>query len=302
MAARELNISQGAISQQLQKLESLLGARLIERDPRGCHLTVEGREFESHARNLQRLATNAVNSFRERRLAVGASSNIGIYLLHPYLKTYGDQAGSNIDIQIHRNQVIAEKLGNGDIDVALMEWWDGRPGYVSRVWRTEDMVVIVAPNHPWTQLPYVSRTQLRVTPMLGGESGTGTGRLLAEYLGVELASLPVSARLGSTDAVKQWVSAGMGVSLVLAGTVEDEIRTAKLVAIPLEGSPVPSKPLQVIWRDSLTNEHAAYRFGTWLVRNGCCTLSPAFQLATTRRSAKGTEHALSGEGTHHSAA
>lgn len=266
MAARELEISQGAISQQLQKLESLLGARLIVRDPRGCHLTVEGREFESHARNLQRLATNALNSFRDRRLAIGASSNIGIYLLHPYLKTYGDQAGANIDIQIHRNPVVAEKLGNGDIDVALMEWWDGRPGYVSRVWRTEDMVVIVAPNHPWARLPCVSRTQLRATPMLGGESGTGTGRLLAEYLDVDFGALPVSVRLGSTDAVKQWVKAGMGVSLVLAGTVEDEIRTAKLVAIPLEGSPAPRKTLQVIWRDSLAEEHAAYRFGTWLAK------------------------------------
>jgi DNA-binding transcriptional LysR family regulator len=269
VAARELGISQGAISQRLQKLESLLGAPLIERDPRGCHLTLEGREFESHARNIQCLATNALNSFRDRRLAIGASSNIGIYLLHPYLKTYEDHAGANIDIHIHRNPVVAEKLCNGDIDVALMEWWDRRPGYASRVWRAEDMVVIVAPNHPWVRLPCVSRDQLRETPMLGGESGTGTGRVLAKYLDVELAALPVGVRLGSTDAVKQWVRAGMGVSLVLAGTVKDEIRAAKLIAIPLEGNPPPRKNLQVIWRDSLTEEHVAYRFGTWLAE--CAT-------------------------------
>jgi DNA-binding transcriptional LysR family regulator len=105
--------------------------------------------------------------------------------------------------------------------------------------------------------------------MLGGESGTGTGRVLAKYLDVELAALPVGVRLGSTDAVKQWVRAGMGVSLVLAGTVKDEIRAAKLIAIPLEGNPPPRKNLQVIWRDSLTEEHVAYRFGTWLAE--CAT-------------------------------
>lgn len=266
MAARELGISQGAISQQLQKLERLLGVRLIERDPQGCRLTVEGREFESHAGNLQRLATNALNTFRQRRLAIGASSNIGTYLLQPYLRTYGDQVGENVDLQIHRNPVVAEMLANGDIDVALMEWWDERPGFVSRVWRTEDIVAIVAPDHPWARMPCVNRAQLSQTPMLGGESGTGTGRLLAEYLDVELAALPVGARLGSTAAVKQWVKAGMGVSLVLAGTIEDEVKTTQLVAIPLEGSPTPRKALHVIWRDSLSEKHAACRFGNWLAK------------------------------------
>lgn len=228
---------------------------------------MEGREFEGHARDLHRLANNALNTFRERRLVVGASSNIGIYLLHPYLKAYGDESGASIDIQISRNLVVAEQLAKGEIDVALMEWWDERPGYVSRVWRTEEMVVIVAPEHPWAGLPYLSCSQLRQTPMLGGEPGTGTGRLLAEYLGIELAELSIGARLGSTDAVKQWVKAGMGVSLALAGTVDDETRSGKLVAIPLEGNPPPRKALQVVWRDSLSDEHAACRFGTWLVES-----------------------------------
>jgi DNA-binding transcriptional LysR family regulator len=244
-----------------------LGARLVERDPKGCRLTVEGREFESHARDLHRLASNALNTFRERRLVIGASSNIGIYLLQPYLKAYGDLSGASIDIRISGNPVVAEQLAKGEIDVALMEWWDERPGYVSRIWRTEEMVAIVAPDHPWAGLPYLSCNQLRETPMLGGEPGTGTGRLLAEYLGVELAALPIGARLGSTEAVKQWVKAGMGVSLALAGTVEDETRTAKLVAIPLEGKPPPRKALQVVWRDSFSDEHAACRFGTWLVES-----------------------------------
>nr|WP_231850997.1 LysR substrate-binding domain-containing protein [Sulfuritalea hydrogenivorans] len=76
----------------------------------------------------------------------------------------------------------------------------------------------------------------------------------------------VGARLGSTAAVKQWVKAGMGVSLVLAGTIEDEVKTTQLVAIPLEGSPTPRKALHVIWRDSLSEKHAACRFGNWLAK------------------------------------
>ena len=58
-----------------------------------------------------------------------------------------------------------------------MEWWDERPGFVSRVWRSEEMVVIVAPDHPWVDRPVECRVQ--GVPMLGGEPGTGTGRILA---------------------------------------------------------------------------------------------------------------------------
>lgn len=263
-AARELGISQGAVSQQLQKLEGLLGVRLIDRDPLGCRLTVEGREFQDHARKLQGLVSNALNAFRRRPLAIGASSNIGIYLLHPYLKAYAAAAeGQEAEVRIDGNTGVVDALACGDIDVAIMEWWDQRPGYIARVWRHETLVAIAAPDHPWASLTQVSRAQLLATPLLGGEPGTGTGRLLAGYLGQELSTLPLGKRLGSTAAVKQWVKAGLGVSLVLTGTVEEEVHAGTLVAIPLEGKP-PCKSLHVAWRDSLADTHPACLFGSWL--------------------------------------
>jgi molybdate transport repressor ModE-like protein len=269
LAARELGMSQAAVSQQIRKLEDSLAARLIERDPQGCRLTIEGREFLADAETLQRLAVNARNRFRRRRLSIGAGSNIGIYLLRPYLKRYAELAdAAALDVLIGPNPQMADKLACGDIDLAVMEWWDDRPGYVARVWRDEEMQVIVAPDHPWAGRTRLSRMELQTATLLGGEPGTGTGRLLAHFLGVSLAELPVNRRLGSTDAVKQWVKAGMGISLVLAGTVEDEVNAGSLVAISVEGS--PRKTLYAVWRDSLSPEHMAQRFGTWLIagRNG----------------------------------
>lgn len=265
LAARELGLSQGAISQQLQKLEAQLGVRLIDRDRQGCRLTHDGREFEGHAQHLHRLAANAVNAFRRRPLMLGASSNIGIYLLRPYLRAYGEvlQESSAMEIRIHRNPVIAEKLASGDIDLALMEWWDQRPGYSATLWRKEQLVVIVGPDHPWAGLPSLAPKRLRGVPLLGGEPGTGTGRILMEYLGEDPSMLPAGRRLGSTDAVKQWVKDGMGVSVVLAGTVADEVRAGNLVAIPFEGDP-PCKSLYVIWRDTFAAHHPARRFAHWL--------------------------------------
>ena len=52
------------------------------------------------------------------------------------------------DLVIDRNPVIAQKLVDAEIDVAVMEWWDKRPGFLWKVWRSEPLVVIVPSDHP----------------------------------------------------------------------------------------------------------------------------------------------------------
>jgi DNA-binding transcriptional LysR family regulator len=263
-AAHERGQSQGTVSQQLQKLEATLGARLLERDARGCRLTFAGAEFLDHAERLMRLNARALAAVHERTVALGASPNIGIYLLQPYLKSYREEHGQRapLDVHIHQNPVIARKLEDGEIDIAAMEWWDGRPGFVVRPWRREELVVIVPPDHPWVERASIPRALLKDAPLLGGEPGTGTGRVLARYFGAEFGDLRITMHLGSTEAVKRWVQAGLGVSLVLAGTVAAECRAGTLVAIPLEGES-PSKELYVIWRASPAGD-AARAFGEWL--------------------------------------
>lgn len=249
----------------MRKLEAALGARLIERDARGCLPTPEGTGFLAFAESLLRLNARAVDALHAHRISIGASSNIGIYLLQPYIKSYFDsRAGRRPpDIHIHQNPVIAHKLDSGEIDVATMEWWDNRPGYVARPWRREELVAIVPPGHPWAALSRLPRAALKDAPLLGGEPGTGTGRILARYFGTQSGDIQIGMRLGSTEAVKQWVKAGLGVSLVLAGTVAEECREGTLVAIPLEGEP-PNKDLYVIWSESLASDSPARAFGEWL--------------------------------------
>jgi len=254
----------------MQKLELQLGARLIERDAAGCRLTTEGMAFKPYAENLLRLSTNAAGIFLSKPVVIGASSNIGIYLLSGYVKDFLDMQeipNTQLDVRIDQNPSIARQLDAGDIDVAVMEWWDGREGYEARPWRQEELVVIVPPGHPWADRHSLSHADLMGVPLLGGEPGTGTGRILADYFGGESNGLTVGMKLGSTDAVKQWVKAGHGVSIVLAGTVAEEARAGTLVPITLDGGNL-RKELYVIWRDTLSPGHPARRFGEWLAGEG----------------------------------
>ena len=245
-AAQRLLISQPTVSQHIKKLEEQLGVELIVRGRSGCEPTLAARAFLPYAQSLLRLNDRALAATRSGGLRIGAASNLGIYLLQPYLRSFLDRQGpQDLDLVIDRNPVIAEQLETGELDMAVMEWWDGRPGFDATRWRSEELVLITPPAHPWAGRDCIGRDELRGAMLLGGESGSGTGRLLAAYFGA--GPLPrVERQLGSTEAVKQAVKAGLGISLVLAAAVAQEVAAGSLAAVPVEGS--LCKDLFVIWR------------------------------------------------------
>jgi DNA-binding transcriptional LysR family regulator len=81
------------------------------------------------------------------------------------------------------NPDVADRLRCGRADVAIMEWWDDRPGFEKYLWRWEPLVVIVSPSHPWASRQTIGINDLLREPLLGGEGGTGTGQLLKTALG-----------------------------------------------------------------------------------------------------------------------
>lgn len=266
-AAEDLGLSQPAVSQHIRKLEEELGVMLIRRDRRGCEPTQAALAFLPFAGNLLRLSERAEAAVRLEKLRIGAGSNIGIYILQPLLKSFIDtHPGLGLDVVIDSNPAVAARLETSDLDLALMEWWDGRNGFSCVDWRREPVVLIVPPEHPLSGRRTISRQELLGTPMLGGESGTGTGRLLRSYFGRE--GLPaVRLRLGSTEAVKQAVAAGLGISLVLASAVRRETAAGELCAIPFV-EPAPAKKLYAIWPRFASPSDQPPPFVRHLLHNG----------------------------------
>ncbi|MGV8637436.1 LysR substrate-binding domain-containing protein, partial [Pseudomonas aeruginosa] len=144
-------------------------------------------------------------------------SNIGIYLLHPFVRTYLTPANERgeVDLSIAANPAVADQLLAGQLDAANKEGWLPHPDLEHRLWRVETLVLIVSPDQPLAEEGCVGRDSLVDLPMLGGEPGSGTGRLLTEYFG-ELGVPRSGMQIGSTEEVKQAVREGLGVSLVMA--------------------------------------------------------------------------------------
>ena len=270
-AARRLGRSQPTVSQQIRKLEESLQTALLYRDRQACVPTPAGAAFLPYAHSLLKVAARAEIAVKGRALIIGASSNVGIYLLQPHVTAFRENggAGTEVDLWIGRNPEVADKLERHEVDVAVMEWWDGRPGFAASLWRHEPLVVIVPPDHPWADAPAVDKAQLVAEPLIGGEPGTGTGRVLRAALGAAADGLRVGLQLGSTEAVKHAVKAGLGVSLVLAGTVVDEVRAGSLRALPLAGTEgdrgTVGKELYVIRHANQPDSAPANRFAAHLL-------------------------------------
>jgi LysR family transcriptional regulator, transcriptional activator of the cysJI operon len=249
-AAKRLGRSQPTVSQHLQRLEVQLDRQLVARSPGGLRLTAEGRRLLPLARDLLSLDGQLAAPTDQAPLRLGACSNIGVYLLPELLIDLRRQGQPLPQVAIAGNPEIAHRLAAGEIDVALMEWWEDQAGFVSRIWRREPVVAIVPPDHPLARRKTVALAALRREKLLGGEPGTGTGRLLRTYLRAGK-PLDVVMNLGSSEAVKRAVAAGLGVSLVLQLSVAEHWagRARGLAVRPL--TPALFKPLHLIWRTGL---------------------------------------------------
>ncbi|MGA8294545.1 MAG: LysR family transcriptional regulator, partial [Rhodoplanes sp.] len=232
-AARQLEVSPSTLVDHINQLEAELTAPLLVRKRGGFAPTSQGLAFLPLARALVATAERAGEVVAGCPLRIAAASNVGIYLLQSILASFKQAEAYPTELWIGRNPDVAERIGGGRADVGLMEWWDDRRGFLARTWRREPLVVIVGPGHPWAARTTASVADLVGERMLGGEPGTGTGTLLRQVIGASADRIETINGFGSTEAVKRAVRAGLGVSLVLASSVADEVAAGHLVALPL---------------------------------------------------------------------
>jgi DNA-binding transcriptional LysR family regulator len=181
-------------------------------------------------------------------LIIGASTTIAEYMLPPLL---GDFKAEYPDVQIHlkvsNSDGIVQMVENNTIDLGVIEAPVSNKNLVVEECRKDQLVAITAPNHPLAENKVIKVEQLLDYPFICREEGSGTREVVAEYLshmdGCE-AGINISMELGSPEAVKGAVEAGMGVSIVSRATIHKELQLGTLVEIKLD--PPPERPFSFV--------------------------------------------------------
>jgi DNA-binding transcriptional LysR family regulator len=234
-AAAQLGVSQPAVSRAVQELERQLDAPLLERTGRRVSLTAAGKVLNEHAVALFAIERTAETELAELRqlergeLAIGASSTIGIYLLPQVMGIFQRKhPGVRLFLDIGNTAQIVGRLRTGTLDTAFVEGPVSGSDLSVRPWRDDTLVVVAAADHPLCGRQPVTLDELiRVTFVLR-EPGSGTREVVEAALRERGVEVRVAMELGSTEAVKQAVAAGLGVSIVSIATISQELELGRL--------------------------------------------------------------------------
>lgn len=243
-AAEVLHMTQPAVTFQIRQLEDQFDTRLFDRTHNRVSLTEAGQVVYEYAEKIFELYGEMENAIREMTddisgsLTIGASTTISEYMLPSLL---GDFKAKNVDVKLRlrvsNTEGIVSMVENNVIDLGVVEGPVTNKNLLVEVCRTDEMVLIVPPHHDLAKLERATAKDLAKYPLICREEGSGTREVMVEYLysqGMDKHSVNNCLELGSPEAVKGAVEAGMGLSIVSSASISKEIKLGSLVAIPLE--------------------------------------------------------------------
>lgn len=270
-AAQAHHLSQPAVSEHLRGLEAFFDVRLFERAGRGVRPTAAARLIEPFVRQALGLVASAEQAAIELRglragaVAVGASTTPGTYLLPEVLgRFHAAHPRIALTLRIGDTREVEQWIAAGAVELGVIGEAPIRPGLAAEPWVKDELVAIVARRHPLARRRAVRGAALAAEPYISREEGSST-RAVAERFFAELGlTLRPAMELGSTEAVREAVAAGLGVSVVSRHAVRH--RDPRVVALRFQGRRWV-RDLLVIRRQGAPLSPAAARLRELLLRD-----------------------------------
>lgn len=267
-AARACNISQPAASEHLRGLEAYFGVSLLERHGRGVRPTAAARLLEPFARQAIGLLESAERAAEELRgvrtgaLTIGASTTPGTYLLPGALGAFhATYPGLALRLRIGDSREIERWVAVGELELAVIGEAPLIPGLAAEPWVRDELVLIVPRGHWLARRRRVRAEALAAEPWITREEGSSTRAVAERYLADRGVALEPAMELGSTEAIREAVAAGLGVAVVSAHAIR--ARDPRVVAVRLAGPPW-TRDLLIVWRERAPLSPAAARFREFL--------------------------------------
>jgi DNA-binding transcriptional LysR family regulator len=240
-AAETLHMTQPAVTFQVRQLEEYFNTRLFDRTHNRISLTEAGERVYEYADRIFDLYADMESSVREMTgeirgaLTIGASTTIAEYMLPALLGDFGSRFPEvTIHLRVSNSDGIVSMVENNAIDLGVVEAPVGNKNLVVEVCRLDQLVAIVPPNHNLAEKESVGIDELLEYHFICREEGSGTREVINEYLNQHCKTvLNISMELGSPEAVKGAVEAGMGVSVVSRATIQKELKLDTLRAVNL---------------------------------------------------------------------
>ncbi len=244
-AAADLGLTASAVTIQIQHLEQEIGLPVFDRSKSGVVATETGKLILEAAYSVQeqiRSLSEKVESIKGLEtglLRLGVTST-GKYFAPSLIAAFKElHPGIKTRLFVGNRADIIDNLRNYEIDVALM----GQPPedleFKSTVFGDHPIVFIACPQHPLGKTIDITRTDLMGEQFLNREPGSGTRRLFEHFMKDHLRPQEDNvSEMGSNETIKQAVMADLGIALISGHTIEQELKTGRLIVLDVMGTPI----------------------------------------------------------------
>jgi DNA-binding transcriptional LysR family regulator len=238
--ARELHLTQSAVSHAMRALEEDVGCRLLDRLGKSAAPTEAGEQLLVRAEVILREMEEAraelgrLGKWGATRLRIGASTTACQYIIPSVLREF-KESFPNCAIVIHPGDTPEniEALRNHQIDLAVSIEPHREAPVRFRYLFTDELEFMLSPLHPWARALKVSRADIPRENYIVYAKQSYTAHMIDEYFRRDKIVLNTSLELGNMEAIKELVKLGLGLSILAPWAARKELREGSLVALPL---------------------------------------------------------------------
>ena len=234
--AKEMNLSQSAISMSIKEMENILGRPVFDRINKKLVLNEVGRalykEIDPIFKKLSDIEYEFKNSENKGMIRVGASTTIVDYLMPSiicsYMSSYPDV---KITLKEGNTKEIVELIQAGQIDVAFVEGIVTGPEIIKEKIGVDELVVVTA-NKELAKPCYID--ELADMRWVLREEGSGTREVFLNYIKDKVDNLNIFFELGHTESIKSILMNRECYTCISKISVRNEIREGKLFQVPIK--------------------------------------------------------------------
>lgn len=274
-AAREIGVTQQAVSARISSMEAQTGVQLVVRSTRGSALTPAGVVVAEWASRLLDVAAEldaglaALRHDRRAHLRVSASLTIAEHLLPGWLVSFQAAARSHsltpaeVELTAANSDTVIDHVLRDHADLGFIEGPYTPRGVRSRTLAHDNLTLVVRHDHPWARRSRpVTAEELSHMALVSREQGSGTRDALTTALrtalGPDAPKTPPILALSTTTAVRAAVLAGAGAAVLSELAVADDITSQRLHRVPVTGLDLHRR-LRAIWLGPSTPPAGAVR-------------------------------------------
>lgn len=260
------SVSQSAASQHVQELETGLGVTLLDRSTRPLVVTPAGQIYAEYCRDVLRrreefqVALDLMKQEVEGTVRVASIYSVGLSEMVQLEQEFGRrQPEAKLEVEYLRPEKVYASVLADAADLGLVSYPESSREIKVIPWRMEEMVVAASPFHPLAEKGELRPEDLSGADFIGFDDELPIAKEIERYLTSQGIKVNVALHFDNIQMIKEAVAHRVGVSIMPARIMNDEIAQGRLVPIPL-AAPELYRPLGIIHRKKKRFYPAAQAF------------------------------------------